>query len=420
MKTAHIVIDLGFGDCGKGTTVSKLVEETGSPLVVRFNGGAQAAHNVQVNGVHHTFNQFGSGTLQGASTFLSEKHIFNPVALYTEARELSKKMGITVESLLKRVYIHSNCLVTTTAHIFLNRINNLRTAGTTGTCGMGIAATIQNPILVVRDLKSNLYSKQLEYFFEKVRNDLGQVTDSRIIELANELDLDLNPDHRCDEVRHSVEIIDRVMAHVQVVDDYGIIGKYLSQNDVIFEGAQGVLLDEAYGVGPNTTWSDCTSRNAKNILNYLETPHKSVVWGCLKPFTTRHGAGPLPSYKPKMDPADYDLYNVRNLYQGDFRIGSFDLELHEYAIRVSGGVDVLALHGLDLQDTFKIAHRGLSKNVGMAKLLNISPTLSRFVSSDNFVAELQKIYKIPVGIVGYGVYLSDKKLLIDLNTDLNI
>ena len=71
--SAKIIVDLGFGDSGKGTIVDYLARSALNPLVIRFNGGAQAAHNVVApDGRHHTFAQFGSGMLvPGASTYLS-------------------------------------------------------------------------------------------------------------------------------------------------------------------------------------------------------------------------------------------------------------------------------------------------------------------------------------------------------------
>ena len=71
---AYIIVDLGFGDAGKGTTVDYLSRLTPRTLIVRYNGGPQAGHNVVTeNGVHHTFAQFGSGTLVPlVKTYLSK------------------------------------------------------------------------------------------------------------------------------------------------------------------------------------------------------------------------------------------------------------------------------------------------------------------------------------------------------------
>ncbi|WNZ64202.1 adenylosuccinate synthetase [Myxococcus sp. MxC21-1] len=66
-RTAHLVVDLGFGNASKGTLTDWLVRRHGAGLVVRFNGGAQAGHNgITDDGRHHTFSQFGAGIGGGA------------------------------------------------------------------------------------------------------------------------------------------------------------------------------------------------------------------------------------------------------------------------------------------------------------------------------------------------------------------
>ena len=70
---AVLVVDLAFGDCGKGTVVDYLTRRYDAGVVVRFNGGPQAGHNVVTSDErHHTFSQFGSGTfVAGVRTVLS-------------------------------------------------------------------------------------------------------------------------------------------------------------------------------------------------------------------------------------------------------------------------------------------------------------------------------------------------------------
>ena len=84
---AIIVVGLGFGDEAKGATVDFLCAQDDVAGVVRFNGGAQAAHNVVADGRHHTFRQFGSGTLSGVPTFLSRYCLVEPIGLAGEAED---------------------------------------------------------------------------------------------------------------------------------------------------------------------------------------------------------------------------------------------------------------------------------------------------------------------------------------------
>jgi adenylosuccinate synthase len=89
-----IVVDLGYGDAGKGTVVDWLCSSHGGgPVhtVVRFNGGAQAGHNVvTTDGRQHTFAQFGSGTFSPrVRTHLSRFMLVDPLALAAEAGHLA-------------------------------------------------------------------------------------------------------------------------------------------------------------------------------------------------------------------------------------------------------------------------------------------------------------------------------------------
>ena len=89
------VVDLGYGDAGKGAVVDRLCRDGGVHTVVRFNGGAQAGHNVVTpDGRRHTFAQFGSGTfVPGVRTHLSRFMLVDPLALATEAARL-RTLGV--------------------------------------------------------------------------------------------------------------------------------------------------------------------------------------------------------------------------------------------------------------------------------------------------------------------------------------
>src|SRR5687768_15135042 len=121
MSQAFIVVGLGFGDEGKGSIVDALVAKTGARLVVRFSGGAQAAHNVIADdGRHHTFAQFGSGTFRPhCPTYLSEFMSFDPMALWAEAYNLQ---SLGERDCLKRLFICENAPLVTPVHKFLNRL----------------------------------------------------------------------------------------------------------------------------------------------------------------------------------------------------------------------------------------------------------------------------------------------------------
>src|SRR5258706_15033208 len=91
MHHAFLTVDLGFGDAGKGSIVDFLTRAHAAHTVVRYNGGAQAAHRGGTAGPsprEHVFAQFGSGTFAGAATHLSRFMLLDPPAVVAEERHL--------------------------------------------------------------------------------------------------------------------------------------------------------------------------------------------------------------------------------------------------------------------------------------------------------------------------------------------
>src|SRR5205807_7007849 len=127
MRRAIVTVGLGFGDEGKGGAVDLLVRRYDADLVIRYCGGSQAGHNVQLpDGRRHTFSQFGAGTLACAArpprTYLGPAVVIDPPALLREAAHL-RELGVKDPSRL--LTAHPHCLVTTVWHKALNRLREL-------------------------------------------------------------------------------------------------------------------------------------------------------------------------------------------------------------------------------------------------------------------------------------------------------
>src|SRR4051794_33587520 len=122
--SAWIVVDLGFGDAGKGSVVDFLVREHQTHTVVRFNGGAQAAHNVVLpDGRHHTFSEFGSGTfVPGVRTHLSRFMLVDPAALLAEERHL-RSLGVS--DAFERLSVDGRAIVVTPFQKAANRLREM-------------------------------------------------------------------------------------------------------------------------------------------------------------------------------------------------------------------------------------------------------------------------------------------------------
>lgn len=353
MKRAFIVVDLGFGDSGKGTTVDALARWCDATLVVRFNGGAQAGHNVvdAVTEKHHCFAQFGAGTfVPKCATLYAFPCLVNPLAMFHEEQHLHAQ---GVSNAFNRFHVDGRCLMTTPYHRALNRLRELaRGRARHGSCGMGIGETVAYAMAagssapVAADvLDPDLLTHKLEaqrVVSKQACAEFGLDASDKLI--ARELSTFDVP---------VAELIERYVAwgrRVMVLDPFAVTTLLNHHATIIFEGAQGVLLDEDYGFHPFTTWSTTTARNANIVLDEAECRHTRQVIGVLRAYATRHGAGPFPVEDDLLTRALPDKYNPENLWQSKLRCGWWDFNLLRYSVAVAkanGGLDALALTCLD-------------------------------------------------------------------------
>lgn len=336
-----VVVDLGYGDCGKGTTVDGLCSAQPVGLVVRFNSGAQAAHNVVLpDGRHHKFQQFGSGTLRGVPTFLSRFVAVEPVRMTNEATSLIDV--VRNPDPFRLMNVDRDCLVTTPYHAGINQILEYnRGDNAHGSCGIGFGETVRyaldHPDLALRvaDIndRSTLFGK-LEAIFDELR-DLYAASSADCRAATN-------------PIPTISEVADRYMAwahRVNVVDGDSFLSAALNDHRVVFEGAQGVLLDEEFGWHPHTTWSKTTFQNADILL----AEHNQVGYhlGVLRAHTTRHGYGPHPTEDAELAGVITEPHNSHGRWQGPWRVGHFDGPGHRYAVAAAGRVDGLSVTHLD-------------------------------------------------------------------------
>jgi len=345
---ASIVVGLQFGDEGKGSIVDYLCTRGGSnKTVVRFNGGGQAAHNVVTDdGLHHTFSQFGSGTLRGARTHLSRFMLIDPPAMMNEAAHLEEITGIDP---FNRLTVDRDCVVVTPLHKQLNLWREaIRGKARHGSCGMGIGETMQHRLMFSDDAirAADLFDKEL--LVDKIE---------RIQRYSvREINLSPYPSHGFMrfhdtpmDARDFAKELYNIGRRINVVDGREHLA---SCHDLVFEGAQGVLLDEWYGFHPYTTWSTCTPQNAITLLDEIGWKGDIERIGVVRSYMTRHGAGPFPTEVDGLERELVDKHNGLGKYQGKFRVGHFDEVLVRYALEVcaktqGGAIDSIALTHAD-------------------------------------------------------------------------
>jgi adenylosuccinate synthase len=441
--SAIIVTDLSYGDAGKGTTVDYLVRQAQSSAVIRYNGGAQAAHNVITpDGRHHTFAQFGSGSfVSGVQTYLSRFMLVNPLNMFPEAEHLGM---LGVRDIWQRTAVDRDAMIVTPWHIAANRLRErARGDGRHGSCGQGIgeamADSIDRPDLTirVRDIETKLADK------------LQQLRAYKLAQLRRAVTaVPFNDDWKLLTDEAFVDVI--VAAYqdwarrVRIVDT-----SYLSQlaqqtEQLVFEGAQGVLLDEWFGFHPYTTWSTTTPANALQLLQDVGYNDTITKLGVLRAYTTRHGPGPFVTEDPLLGRRIPEQHNGTGMWQGAFRYGHLDLVAHRYACDVAGGIDELVVTGLDRQtswqyclgyqapmvcdrDTFFVFDdQGFVRSIklGVRDDLEYQARLSDLllscrpvyqptaVDGDHLLAAIAGTLAVPVGIASYGPSATDKRVAV--------
>jgi len=181
---------------------------------------------------------------------------------------------------------------------------------------------------------------------------------------------------------------------------------------VIFEGSQGVLLDEDnQDFYPHVTYTDTTYRNAIDLIGKATAGRSAATiptitaFGCLRPYATRHGAGPLPREDKSVN-LTQDLreatklteHNEANRFQGSFRYAYLDLVWVKRAINYMGafgGVDQIAMSCMDHLFHTEAGYFDLNGKFHESPSYNPS-------KQDEFADAIQKLIGVPISVLGYG------------------
>ncbi|OAV44438.1 adenylosuccinate synthetase [Lewinella sp. 4G2] len=315
MKT-QLVIGLGFGDEGKGLTTDFLCRQADSPLVVRFSGGHQAGHTVVTReGTRHVFSNFGAGTLAGAPTYYSRYCTFNPVGFQRE-REALLKLGTTPV-----LYTDGLAPVTTPYDVLYNR--KLETKERHGSCGLGFGATVarhEGPAkLHVLDLYDDFILEQkLQAVATYYGNRLGVTYDT-------------------DALREQLMVFHDAVNyfrshHPQKYVAHSLASLAKGYDTIVFEGSQGLLLDQDFGYFPHVTRAHVSSRNAMELIATAGLPLPEIFY-VTRAYQTRHGNGPLTNehLEPNLHPTPNET-NVTNPWQGPQRRSLLDLDQLRFAL----------------------------------------------------------------------------------------
>jgi adenylosuccinate synthase len=345
----HVVIGAQWGDEGKGLLTdfyaAQAVERAGMALVVRFNGGAQAGHTVQTpTGERHVFKHVGSGAFVGGTTLLAREFLVNPMVFFRE-----RAMASFPDGPPPQVIVDPRCRVTTAYDMLLNQAAELqRGLQRHGSVGLGINETVERSLRdEFRITAADLGNAPL------LRDTLTRIRDEWLPMRAEELGLRDNPLLIAGNVNANnlfenwLADAARFRAETRVEVDAKAVRLFADRTGVVFEGAQGLQLDQERGAFPHVTRSCTGMTYVCPILDEAGITDVDVTY-VTRAYSTRHGAGPLPHELPdKPYPGVVDPTNFENRYQGALRFAYLD---------VTKLTDAVSLDFIETPDRLEVRH----------------------------------------------------------------
>ncbi len=334
-----VIVGSQWGDEGKGKVVDCLTEK--ADIVARYQGGNNAGHTVVIKNDKYVLHLIPSGILhKGKKCIIGNGVVIDPAALIAEMTGLEKK-GIKVN---KNLLISKNAHVIMPYHTAIEREHeNHKNKKKIGTTGRGIGPSYTDKIarngVRMIDL---LYPEILK---EKIAANLATIN-FLLKNMYNARTLNANTIYK-----QYMIYAERLVPHITDTDIF--INKEIDAGKkVLFEGAQGTLLDIDHGTYPFVTSSNTIAGGACTGLGVGPTKIQKTL-GVVKAYTTRVGEGPFPT---ELKDATGELLREKG---GEFgattgrprRCGWLDIPILKHAVRING-LTGLALTKLDILDGF--------------------------------------------------------------------
>lgn len=339
-----VVIGTQWGDEGKGKVVDLLTDRASA--VVRFQGGHNAGHTLVIDGVQTILHLVPSGILRdGVRCLIGNGVVLSPKALFEEL-EMLERAGVPAR---ERLGISAACPLILPYHIALDHARELaRGAKALGTTGRGIGPAYEDKV----SRRGIRLGELLDA--ERFKERLREVLDYHNFTLEHYF--------KVQPIEYEA-VLEESLGHAEalrplVVDVPGLLHKLRAEGkDVLFEGAQGALLDIDHGTYPFVTSSTTTAGGAASGSG-IGPRDLDYVLGIVKAYTTRVGAGPFPT---ELFDADGDHLGARGHEFGATtgrkrRCGWLDMVAlrRSFALNSVTGICITKLDVLDGLETIKI------------------------------------------------------------------
>lgn len=338
-----VILGTQWGDEGKGKVVDLLTDK--AQWVVRYQGGHNAGHTLVIDGEKTVLHLIPSGILrENVKCVIGNGVVLSPEALLTELKMLEDR-GVPAK---ERLSISEGCPLILPYHIALDVAREkARGNKAIGTTGRGIGPAYEDKVarrgLRVDDL----------FNMDTFATKLKEVIDYHNFQLVNYYKVEAVSFD--DVLQQITEVADLLKSMVIDVTDELDKARLRGEN-ILFEGAQGTLLDIDHGTYPYVTSSNTTAGGVATGSGFGPT-HLDYVLGIVKAYTTRVGSGPFPTELydgiDKLDPAGKHLGTVGHEFGATTgrlrRTGWFDAVAIKRAVQLNS-ITGFCLTKLDVLD----------------------------------------------------------------------
>ncbi|RIJ02342.1 adenylosuccinate synthase [Achromobacter sp. K91] len=350
MSKNVVVIGTQWGDEGKGKIVDWLAESVQG--VVRFQGGHNAGHTLWINGKKTILRLIPSGIMHpGVTCFIGNGVVLSPEALLKEIEEL-EAAGLDVRS---RLQISEICPLILPYHVAIDKAREARKGdGKIGTTGRGIGPAYEDKVARRALRVQDLFSPAL--FDEK----LAEVLDYHNFVLTKYLGAEAVS---ANEVRDQAMALAPAIAPMVKDVSSNLYAMQQEGKRLLFEGAQGALLDVDHGTYPFVTSSNCVA-GAASAGAGVGPQQLDYVLGITKAYTTRVGSGPFPT--ELVDEIGTRLATIGKEFGSvtgrPRRCGWFDGAALKRSVRLNG-ITGLCITKLDVLDGLETIQLGVGYRV---------------------------------------------------------
>ncbi|MBC7456738.1 MAG: adenylosuccinate synthase [Bdellovibrionaceae bacterium] len=399
-----VVVGAQWGDEGKGKLID--VFATHADTIVRFQGGSNAGHTLVVKGKKTVLHLVPSGILHPDKTcVITSSVVVDIFGLLAELKKL-KDAGITISA--NQLMISDRATVLLQYHKNLDQarelsLSNNKSKEKIGTTGKGIGPAYEDRAARTALIMSDLFDH--ETLLEKLEHGIKE-KNFLLKHMYDQPEVDVNDLHK-----QILAVVDQLQPFRKADTSLYIDQQRKEGKKILFEGAQGTLLDINHGTYPYVTSSNTLAGSGSTSAG-VGPQHLSKIVGVFKAYCTRVGSGPFPTelqndIGARLQIEGHEFGSTTGRVR---RCGWLDLVALKYAIRLNG-INSLALMKLDVLSCldeiqvctgYKMGNEILTEfPTDTSQLKNLEPILEKFAGWKTDITKVSTPTDLPKNAIDY-------------------